>query len=127
MRKLCLSLFFISFISMACMTGHWESMNKSSTFSIDINQSGEHIRGKYCFITNNGNRVDCVEQDDADNISGSIKSGVAKVQYESTFGGQGRATIVLKDKKMIYTIDDKTPFIQENMSVPNEIQLTRTR
>ncbi|MDQ2256486.1 hypothetical protein [Enterobacter soli] len=68
-----------------------------------------------------------VEQDDEDNISGSIKSGVANVQYESTFGGQGRATIELKDKKMIYIIDDKTPFIQANMSVPNKIQLTKTR
>lgn len=60
------------------MTGHWESVGKASTFTIDIVQSGEHVNGKYCFITNNGNRIDCAEKDDEDNITGTVKKRSGK-------------------------------------------------
>jgi hypothetical protein len=86
---------------------------------------GEHVTGKYCFITNHGNRIDCAEKDDDDNIHGDIKNGVANVQFESTFGGTGSASIQIKDGGLLYDISDKTPFSQANMSVPSEIQLNK--
>lgn len=121
---LCLIL-FCSFSSAASVTGHWESVSESNSFVLDLVQSGEHVSGNYCFITNNGNRIDCAESDDEDNITGSIKHGVAVIEFESTFGGEGRATAIVNDKELIYTIKDMSPFIQANMSVPDEIKLTK--
>ncbi len=118
-------LLFISFGSVACMTGHWENIGKSSSFTIDLVQNGEHVRGKYCFITNNGNRIDCAEQDDEDNITGDIKNGVAKVVFESTFGGSGVAIVKMVDGKLIYKVEDKKPFVEASMSVPDEIKLIK--
>ncbi len=125
MKKLSLILLFVSFSSIACMTGHWEKVGKSNSFTIDLVQTGSHISGRYCFITNNGNRIDCAEKDDGHNISGDIKDSIAKLQFESTFGGDGIATAKISNNKLIYTIEDKTPFIQGNMSVPAEIELNR--
>lgn len=123
MKKLLVILLLISFSSMAGMTGHWEKVSKSSSFIIDLVQSGEHVSGKYCFITNNGNRIDCPEKNDEDNISGTINNGVANIKFESTFGGSGVAVAKLNKNKLIYSIKNKTPFIEANMSVPDEIEL----
>lgn len=105
------------------MTGHWESMNKSSSFTIDLTQSGSHVSGKYCFITNYGNRIDCTEKDDEYNIKGDIRNGVAKVHFNSTFGYSGVATAIIKNNYLILTIDDNAPFVQASMSVPNKLEL----
>lgn len=125
MKRLSLLLLFVSCGSMACMTGHWEDVDKSNSFTIDLIQTGEHVSGKYCFITNNGNRIDCAEKDDEDNISGDIKNGIANLQFESTFGGVGIAVAKISNNKLVYTISDKTPFVQANMSVPGEIELSK--
>ncbi|EMH1277472.1 hypothetical protein V6A89_004491 [Enterobacter hormaechei] len=125
MKKYLLFLLLASFGSIACMTGHWESASKSSTFTLDLVQAGEHVAGKYCFITNNGNRIDCAEKDDDDNIHGYINNGVANIKFESTFGGKGNASMRIKDGVLLYDILDKTPFTQANMSVPSEIKLKK--
>jgi hypothetical protein len=39
MRRVFLSLLLVSFGSIACMTGHWESASKSSTFALDLVQT----------------------------------------------------------------------------------------
>jgi hypothetical protein len=125
MKILTLLLLFVTCGSMAGMTGHWEVVDKSNSFAIDLIQTGSHVSGKYCFITNNGNRIDCAEKDDEDNIQGDIKDGVAELQFESTFGGVGIATAKISNNKLIYTIGDKTPFVQANMSVPSEIKFSK--
>lgn len=125
MKKLSLIVLLISFNSIASMTGHWVKVEKASSFTIDLIQKDNHISGKYCFITNNGNRIDCADKDDDDNIKGIIKDGVALIQFESTFGGDGTAIAKISSNKLIYSIDDKTPFIQASMSVPSEIELSK--
>lgn len=107
------------------MTGHWGKVDQSSTFTIDLVQTDNHISGKYCFITNNSSRIDCAEKDDDDNIKGDIKNGEAKIQFESAFGGNGTAVAKISKNKLIYTIEDKEPFVQASMSVPDEIALSR--
>lgn len=84
MKKILLALLFASSSSMACMTGHWEKKDKSNSFTIDLFQTGSHVTGKYCFITNNGNRIDCAEKDDDDNVHGVVKDGGADIKFEST-------------------------------------------
>lgn len=125
MKKIILALLFASSSSIACMTGHWEEMGKSNSFTIDLVQTGNHVTGKYCFITNNGNRIDCAENDDDDNVHGDIKDGVADIKFESTFDGEGAASAEIRNNKLIYTIKDKTPFIQANMSVPTIIEFDK--
>ncbi|RQM36371.1 hypothetical protein [Erwinia psidii] len=124
MKKILLALLFASSSSMACMTGHWEEKGKSNSFTIDLVQTGSHVTGKYCFITNNGNRIDCAEKDD-DNVHGDVKDGVADIKFESTFDGEGTASAEIKGNKLIYTIKDRAPFIQANMSVPEVIEFNK--
>lgn len=83
------------------------------------------MTGKYCFITNNGNRIDCAEKDDDDNVHGVVKDGGADIKFESTFNGEGTASAEIKDNKLIYIIKDKAPFIQANMSVPEVIEFNK--
>ncbi|NLS54065.1 hypothetical protein [Hafnia alvei] len=125
MKKYLFALLFISFGSMACFGGHWESESKTSTFTIDLTETGNHISGKYCFITNNGNRIDCSEQDDDDNIRGTVTNGKAQVSFDSTFGGTGKASLIIKNDDLIYYIKDKKPFVEENMSVPDKIVMKK--
>ncbi|WP_436883197.1 hypothetical protein [Enterobacter asburiae] len=125
MKKFTLFLLFVSFSSMSCMTGHWEVVGKMNSFAIDLVQTGNHISGKYCFITNNGNRIDCADKGDGDNIKGDVENGVAEIQFESTFGGSGAATAKISNAKLIYIIKDKTPFVQASMSVPSKIELSK--
>lgn len=107
MRKYLFSLLFISFGSMAHFGGHWQSESKSGTSTIDSNETGDHVSGKYCFITNNGNRIDCAEQDDEDNITGTIVNGQAKESFDSAYGGKGKASFIIKDGELIFHIEDK--------------------
>ncbi|EFR2125007.1 hypothetical protein H0537_004180 [Salmonella enterica] len=72
------------------------------------------------FITNHGNRIDCSEGNDR-NINGVIKDNVGVVDFKSTFGGIGQATISIERDLLKYTITNPTPFVNANMSVPKVI------
>lgn len=125
MRKYILLLLFISYGALAGFGGHWESDNKSSSYIIDLVETGDHVSGKYCFITNNGNRIDCTEQSDNDNITGTIVNGKALISFDSTFGGKGTAILSIDGDKLIYHVEDKMPFIEANMSVPDRIIMSK--
>ena len=120
MKQILLLLIFISFHSIASFSGHWVYENKSQSLTLDLIEDGTHLTGKYCFITNNGNRIDCAE-DNGINIKGVIKNNVGVVFFESSFGGTGEATLSIEKDILIYTINNSTPFVDSNMSVPKVI------
>lgn len=120
MRNILYFLILFSFYSTADFSGHWVNEGKTDSFTLDLIRSGEHLTGKYCFITNNGNRIDC-EGGGEENIDGVIKGNVATVSFNSTFGGAGKATISIVNDILTYKIDDYTPFVEANMSVPKII------
>ncbi|CNI83175.1 hypothetical protein HB991_02810 [Yersinia mollaretii] len=126
MKNFTLCLFFISFCSMAGFSGHWESNNESKSLTLDLVEKENNITGRYCFITNNGNRIDCAEDDDI-NINGVTNNNIASVSFESTFGGVGKATLSIQDDELKYTISDNSPFIGANMSVPRVIIFKKTQ
>ncbi|WP_145538541.1 hypothetical protein [Yersinia kristensenii] len=118
MKNFILCLFFISFFSMAEFSGHWESNDESKSLTLDLIEKENNVSGRYCFITNNGNRIDCTEDN---NINGVINNNIASVSFESTFGGVGKATLSIKDNELKYSISDYAPFVSANMSVPRVI------
>lgn len=120
MKKSLLLCVFISFHSMATFSGHWIDEDNSQSLTLDLIESGAHLTGKYCFITNNGNRIDCSEGNE-ENINGIVKNNVGVVSFESTFGGVGEATLSVAKEILTYTIVDSTPFTNANMSVPKVI------
>lgn len=126
MRVVLLFVLFLSFHAMANFSGHWESEGRSYSLTLDLIESGRDLTGRYCFITNNGSRIDCAGDGDV-NMHGLIKNNIAIVSFESTFGGVGKATLSISNGIITYTIDDYTPFVDANMSVPKVINLKRAR
>lgn len=124
MKQILLLLTFISFHSMASFSGHWVYENKSQSLTLDLIEDGTHLTGKYCFITNHGNRIDCAEDNEI-NIKGVIKNNVGVVFFESSFGGTGEATLSIEKDILIYTINNSTPFVDSNMSVPKVISFKK--
>ncbi|HCP7889929.1 TPA: hypothetical protein OFX50_000758 [Escherichia coli] len=120
MKRMLLFLTFISFHSIANFSGHWVNESDSQSLTLDLVEDGAYLVGKYCFITNDGNRIDCSEDNDK-NINGIIKDNVGVVDFESTFGGIGQATISIEKNVLKYTITNPAPFVNANMSVPNVI------
>ncbi|MFI8418640.1 hypothetical protein ACQKDS_19770 [Serratia sp. NPDC078593] len=118
-------LLMMLFYTLADFGGGWVSEGKSSTYTVHLTEVGNHIFGKYCFITNNGNRIDCAKQDDDDNIAGDIFDRHAQISFDSTFGGAGKAVLTPKEDNLIYHFTDKSPFVYANMSVPDEIVMKR--
>jgi hypothetical protein len=117
MKNILLVLLFISFKLMANYSGHWGNNSNNSSLSLYLTELDKSIVGRYCFITNNGNRIDCAEDDEV-NIKGEITSdNKVEVFFDSTFGGKGKATLHKQGEDLIFIIDDYSPFIKANMSV----------
>ncbi|WP_436876407.1 hypothetical protein [Siccibacter turicensis] len=124
MTKAIILLIFSPFSAIAGFSGHWGNHGDSSNLTIELSEEGGHISGRYCFITNRGNRIDCAEEDDI-NITGVISNNVATVTFMSTFGGAGKATLIVNGDKLEYSLVNDAPFIQANISVPTEVTFDR--
>ncbi|VWD12126.1 hypothetical protein BCO18175_04817 [Burkholderia contaminans] len=78
-----------------------------STFTVTIDEDRVgNIRGKYCFITQNGNRIDC-NPDNELNISGRISGGKNKavVRFYSFFGASGGvAEITVINNRLLWKV-----------------------
>lgn len=118
MKKIMFILIFVTFNAMASFTGHWSNENNSNSFSLDLVKDGSNLTGKYCFITNGGDRIDCSERN---NINGIVKGHTSVVTFESEFGGDGEASLSVDNNTLTFTISDYSPFINANMSVPKTI------
>lgn len=71
---------------------------------LKLNQNGNGIKGQYCYITQNGNRIDC-PADNTNNLSGIINGSVAEISFDSAFGGKsGKSTLTINDKEMRWTL-----------------------
>jgi hypothetical protein len=90
-------------------TGQWSGENvvndqNSSTLTLDIIQKGDVINGQYCYVTQNGNRIDCPD-DDTINLHGKVKGSSSIINFDSSFGAKnGKAKITIDDNKMKWEI-----------------------
>lgn len=124
MTKAIILLIFFPFSALAGFSGNWGNHGDSSDLTIELSEERGRISGRYCFITNRGKRIDCAEEGDI-NITGVINDSVATVTFMSTFGGTGKATLIVNNDKLEYSLVEGAPFIQANMSVPTEVTFDR--
>jgi hypothetical protein len=85
---------------------HWEGAEQAKTFSINIKQRGKWLRGRYCAVVQNGNKIDC-DPEDVENIYGVVDmSGTSSiVEFTSFFGAEnGKATLKIKNGRLIWRI-----------------------
>ncbi|MGY5956749.1 hypothetical protein ACUY4R_000842 [Kosakonia sp. BK9b] len=82
-------------------SGMWQGADQdASTFTLRLTQQGNQLSGTVCFITRQGNRIDCPEQGDT-NVHGEIANNRAMLTFNSTFGGMnGKAEVVITGDKM---------------------------
>ncbi len=88
------------------LTGHWHWESKSSNFDLDIIQNNDSLKGSYCAVAYNGNRIDC-NDNDSDGyclISGILQKDKASITFNSAYSEPE-----LKDTaEIIYNPADKT-------------------
>ena len=105
-------------------SGQWSGEQKNeSTLTLRLTQAGQNVNGSYCYVTQNGNRIDC-PPDDESNLKGVIAENRANVEFNSSFGGEkGRAKLEVVGDKMIWTLI--TPPQKGEYSAPRNYALTR--
>ncbi|MDI9764945.1 hypothetical protein QM327_00020 [Pantoea dispersa] len=73
-----------------------------STLNIKLRQVDGKVVGRYCYITNSGNRIDCPDGDE-NNLHGVVKNNKANVKFDSVFGGEnGEAELTLNNNAMLW-------------------------
>ncbi|WP_174822349.1 hypothetical protein [Pantoea sp. CCBC3-3-1] len=93
------------YISHELFSGVWQGHeDEYSSLMLKLNQNGNGIKGQYCYITQNGNRIDC-PADNINNLSGIIKGSVAEISFDSSFGGKsGKSKLTINGKEMRWTL-----------------------
>lgn len=112
MKKIILVLFYLiaNIISgqekQANITGTWSYETSYTDLSIDITQKKSSIEGNICSFMQNGNRIDC---GDNNNLKGLISNNIIHCVFQSFYGGgTGKATItILPDGKLKWEITQK--------------------
>jgi hypothetical protein len=109
------------------LTGDWHWENSTSTFSLNLRQLGDTIKGHYCAVANNGNRVDCYTNESDDCVlSGRLTDNKAKVNFKSCYiGATGQATITYNSEKdqLVWTLGAVT----SDVFAPDSVVLTRIK
>jgi len=129
-------ILFCAFISPSVLarenfTGGWygeilyeNKETPASTFELQLTQHGEKITGRYCFITQYGNRIDCINTNEV-NINGLAKSEfISFVTFNSTFGGRGgKARLTIDGDNLKWKM--LTPPTHGDYYVPKEYVLLK--
>lgn len=84
----------------------WADSPQSRNFSIILKQQRSKLSGQYCAVAENGNRIDC-DDDEHPNIHGSVdaEAMTASVGFSSFFGAEnGRALLKIDGGRLIWKI-----------------------
>ena len=97
-------------------SGRWNWDTDGRSFSIDLWQDIDILRGEYSAIALNGDRIDSCDPDDSVrvNIFGVIKGNIAEVSFFSYYGigmgapgsCMGKARLVLKDNHIEWLVTE---------------------
>jgi hypothetical protein len=84
----------------------WEKTNEVQSFSIEILQRGDSLLGKYCIVTNAGEKMNC-SMDDKDFSFGFKSSGDKTVTFPFKSykdDDKGKATLTLEGNKLLWNL-----------------------
>lgn len=103
-------LFSASACAADSYSGNWnggindEAGTPHSSLVLSIKQHGQKISGTYCYVTQNGARIDCPD-DNTENLHGEVNDESASVSFDSSFGGKnGKAELKLNGDKLLWTL-----------------------
>ena len=103
-----IAFFFSGYTFAQPFTGEWDwnSAPSTRTFSIKLKQKGNRLYGQYCAVAQNGNKIDCDDEEDI-NIVGYIdntgKSSIVK--FSSFFDAKnGKAKISINGENLFWRI-----------------------
>lgn len=107
------------------LTGNWKYQDSSSSFNLELIQLQDSIKGNYCAIAYNGNKIDCYV-DDADDCSlrGQIIDSIININFKSCYvGAVGQATVKydFKTDKLFWTLGK----VDNEVYAPDTATLTR--
>ncbi|MCU5771748.1 hypothetical protein N5923_08760 [Erwiniaceae bacterium BAC15a-03b] len=75
-----------------------------SSLTLKLRQQGQQISGTYCYITQNGGRIDCPD-DETENLHGTVTAQSAVVNFDSSFGGKnGKSELRFNGDKLLWTL-----------------------
>lgn len=103
-------------------TGSWTlgGPQEGPGFSLDLYQRGSRLEGLYHAITRNASRLDTDSP-----IFGTVKDGVARVEWTSGYSGvRGSAVLRLTGKRLTWTIQGNP---QGEYWAPQKATLQRSR
>ncbi|WP_193101075.1 hypothetical protein [Burkholderia sp. Z1] len=84
----------------------WSNSSGTMTFSIDLKKQGDRLYGQYCAIAQNGNKIDCDDEENK-NIDGIIGGDgkSAFVNFYSFFGAKnGNAFLRMVNGRLIWHV-----------------------
>ncbi|WP_024558560.1 hypothetical protein ACP26F_13060 [Franconibacter pulveris 1160] len=95
-------LFSLQAMAAGEFTGQWTGEEKDqSTLTLQLKQTDNTITGSYCYITQNGNRIDCPAEGE-NNLKGTVNNHRARVEFTSSFGGAGYANLDVDGENMVW-------------------------
>lgn len=87
-----------------CFAGKWKSHGPD--FLLELKENGSRLQGAHLIVTQQGRRIDAAEDRNDQTISGRISGDMAEIEFTSSFGGSGKATMICSREKMEWRIRD---------------------
>jgi len=96
--------------STGIFSGDWWAEGDGWSFNLALEQEGNKLKGRYCAVAQNGNRIDC--DPDKDNIRGDVKGSESEVAFDSYYGegmgkrggNVGKAKISIRGNKLEWIV-----------------------
>ncbi len=77
-------------------SGVWESRSNDHTFSIDLRQNNNRIRGEYCSTLDNEATINCDIEDKYTGLTGEVNNGLLKLSYRCYYDPKIKAKILIR-------------------------------
>jgi hypothetical protein len=87
-----------------CFAGKWKSHGPD--FLLELKEDGSRLRGAHLIVAQQGRRIDASEDQNDQTITGKISGDMAEIEFTSSYGGSGRATMMCSRGKMEWRIRD---------------------
>lgn len=106
----------------------WEYSNTekpylNKTFTLDLNQVGDELKGKYCAIAKNNTKMDCFYKDSTNNIFGKIKGDTIFIDFKGHYDikAYGKGVLYKKGEFLVWKIIEQ----QGDIYAPNYAELKK--